>query len=249
MKRAFVNRQLITQTVFDSGALTPLGTVVHKFTSPGEHLCTLYQEDRPVGHFRLVVNEGAVNVQLDVDLATLHPTGPKPCDPEPEKRFEVRPGGRVIFFTSAGRSGYAVVIQPTPGTAQDVVFDSRTLNGGDLFILTLLRPGSYRAVNMYSDAVCTINVLYPERSEHPQRSFEFEEVTLTEKGFSPTAIEVQSTHGVAFQLNAPARIRVELEEPVERRPAPEGALTTAQEMSRRRKVTWRKPTVKSLSSD
>ena len=245
MKRAFVNRQLITQTAFDSGALTPLCTVIHKFASPGEHLCTLYQDDRPVAHFRLAVNEGASSAQVSVDLATLQPRGPKPCDPEPEKRFEVRPEGRVVFFTSAGRSGYAIVVQPAPGTDQDVVFDSRTLNGGDLFILTLLRPGSYRAVNTYSDAACTINVLYQERAEHPQRSIEFKEVTLTETGFSPTAIEVKSTHGVAFQLNVPARIRVELVEPLERRPGPEGALTAAEEVSRRRKVTWRKLTVKS----
>lgn len=249
MKRTFVNRRLIAQTVFDSGALTPLCTVVHQFTASGEHICALYQEDRPVGHFRLLVNESAVNSQVDIDLATLHPSGPKPCEPDPEKRFEVRPEGRAVFFTTAGRSGYTVVVHPPPGKARDIVFDSRTLNHGDLFILTLLRPGSYRAVNTYTDAVCTINVLYPERAEHPRRSFEFEEVTLTEKGFSRTSVEVQSTQGVAFQLNSPARIRVELEAPVERRPAPEGVLTAAEEISRRGKVTWRKPTVKSMSRD
>jgi hypothetical protein len=188
-------------------------------------------------------------LQVDVDLATLHPSGPKPCEPDPERRYEVRAGGRAVFYTTAGRSGYSVVVHPPPGKDRTIVFDSRTLNEGDLFILTLLRPGSYRALNTYSDAVCTINVLYPEPAEHPRRSFEFEEVTLTEKGFSRTSVEVQSTQGVAFQLNAPARIRVELEEPVERPPGPEGALAAAEGLSRPGKVTWRKPRVRSTSRD
>ena len=70
------------------------------------------------------------------------------------------------FAVGLGVGRYAVVIGHTPGGGSRTVLDSRgQLPAGDLFAVTLVTPGTYRATNLASQARLPITVTMPGRDE------------------------------------------------------------------------------------
>lgn len=202
--KAVINRRLFAQTNLDSGALTILGTIVHRFTESGEYQGTVLRNEQIVTTFRFIVDERCSVMQLDIDLASLN--SQQSCD------FVVNREGYVVFKVSRGAGGYAVVVRHINTECETRVFDSRELTEGDLFAATLLRPGIYRATNVNTCAQGEIVVAYPSR-EALRCPLEPVTIECTSNGFIPNRIEIQPTQGLIYRFEISSRIQIDLVEP------------------------------------
>jgi hypothetical protein len=220
-RRVLVNHHLFTQTSVDSGSLTMLGMIIHRFAEPGDYLGVV-ERGAETRSFRLRVDESSPEMQVNVDLATVggddHVHGPGcGCEgggakPGGGRVFVVNPEGYVVFHVSSGPGGYVVRVGRTehPDAA---VFDSTRLEGDDLFAVTLIRPGTYSVRNVAGQARGDIVVAYPKVGKEPHRPDEAIEVVCTEQAFRPARLKLQAAQGQLYRFRTPSRIAIDLVEP------------------------------------
>ena len=220
-RRVLVNRHLFTQTSVDSGSLTMLGMIIHRFPEPGEYLGVV-ERGAETRSFRLRVDQSSAEMQVNIDVATLgsdeHVHSPD-CDCKDKGRdaasgrtFVVSPAGYVVFHVSSGPGGYVVRVG-MPERPDAAVFDSTRLEGDDLFAVTLIRPGTYSVRNVAGDARGDIVVGYPKVGKEPHRPDEPVEVVCTENAFRPARLKLQAAQGQLYRFRTPSRIAIDLVEP------------------------------------
>jgi hypothetical protein len=217
-RKAFVNRHLFTQTSVDSGSLTMLGVVIHRFPEPGEYMGVV-EGGVETRSFRLRVDESSPAMQVNVDLATLggghrHSDDCGCTDKETgaDRTFVVNPAGYVVFHVSSGPGGYVVRVGRLE-RPEAALFDSTRLEGDDLFAVTLIRPGTYSVRNVAGGARGEIVVSYPKIGDQPHRPDEPVEIVCTEKAFRPARIRIQAAQGQLYRFRTTSRIAIELVEP------------------------------------
>jgi hypothetical protein len=217
--KGFINYHIFTQTTLDSGALTQLGAVVHKFPDPGHYVGSIVHRDQSIGQFYLSVDPDCSATQVNIDLATV---GRDSHTEEwssrlPENRLVVGSDGYGVFHVSRGAGGFGATVtelgsSPTESTG---AFDTRELKRGDLFAVTLIRPGTYRVVNLNTTVRGEIVVAYPQVGNEPFRPGDPVAVRCHDKGFEPPVIKIAAAQGHVYHIATtnPARIRVELIRP------------------------------------
>lgn len=250
------NLQVINQTRFDSGSLSGLAAVVHRFTQPGEHRVIILREEQPVHTLSLRVLPGAAQpsagpamaagpqaapaalpTQVHVDLGRAL-TSPGRLAPVPQEAPQVAAGGYALFHAPSGPGGIAVQVHAPGAKDQAPLFDSRRMQNGDIFTVTLLRPGRYSLLNAPTGAKGEIRVSYPVVGDTPYRPPEPVEVRCGAQGFQPDAIRLKPAQGLIFHIgDTSARIQIELVEP------DDGPATgiKAQPGQRRPLARWQKP--------
>lgn len=241
-----LNRTLFQQTDADSAALTMITTVVHRPRDTGEQMGTIYRGEQAVGEFALSVLEEESPLAVQIDLAGQHLSGEARtravgklpgkddcCDDQEMgtpsvPTYAVGRGGYVVFHVSGGAGGYWVQLAQARQAidavrsreeAQKLTWNSRDLQDGDLFAVTLLRPGAYRVMSQ-SGGEGAIKLGYPERGRVAYRPPEALRVTATADGVDPRGIELQPLQGLVFEIKGAPRITIRLTEP-EDRPEPE----------------------------
>jgi len=246
-----LNRTLFQQTDADSGALTMLAAVVHRPPEPGLYAGTVYRGEQAVGEFTLRALDEPGPLQVHVDLATQRlrgETGRKPrrrvddpcCDDDRDSEtgeaasFTVGRDGHAVFHVSTGAGGFAVQLagvgkrdrraegREEGGAEASDTWDSRELREGDLFAVTLLRPGTYRVANEAASAEAKIRLAYPERGKTAYRPPEPMHIAVTKTGFQPEGIDLQPLQGQVYEVQAPSRIRISLTEPDDGPQRPDG---------------------------
>jgi hypothetical protein len=207
-----INRVLLTNPALDSGAIAVRGTVFHVFREAGDHDVTILRDGRVAGQFTVAVQpEGAVP-QVNVDLAGLAADADRSGNVT--GHHGVREGGVMGFAVSLGVGRFAVVISHTAGGGSRTVLDSRgPLPAGDLFAVTLVTPGTYRATNLASRARLPITVAMPGRDE-PYSPARPTLVRAGDHGFDPAAAHILAGQSIVLLAETPARFLVE--------PAPPG---------------------------
>lgn len=217
-ERPLVNHELFTQLGADSGSLTMLAAAAHRFPEPGEYVGVVTRGKEEVGSFRIRSDESSPAMQVNVDLAGLGPEprrGEDDCDCGPEHAgspFVVNPSGYALFHVSRGAGGYRVRVGKL-GAKREAAFDSARLAGEDLFMLTLVRPGTYVMRNAIAKTRGEIVVPYPKPTKKPRREQAPVEIGCTEEAFRPAQAKVQSAQGVVWRFSAPGHIQVELVKP------------------------------------
>jgi hypothetical protein len=228
---------VFTQTSFDSGALSGLGAVVHRLTQPGEHRVTVLQGEKAIQTFplRVLANPAqppsapaphplpaAAPAEVQVDLGRALAAPGQVAPPLPEDLAVVEQG-YAVFHAPPGSSGLAVQLNAPQAGAGAPSFDSRKLQNGDIFAVTLLRPGRYSLANsLHSTGTMQgeIRVSYPVIGDKPYRPPDPLEVQVAEGGFQPNSIQLQPVQGLIFHIgNVAARIQIELIEPDDGPPA------------------------------
>jgi hypothetical protein len=234
-----LNRTLLQQTDANSADLTLLAAVVHRPGRAGDYVGTVYRRDQAVGEFTLRVLETPAPLQIQIDLATQrlrgeprrageHARDDCDCDEKSEAGaravYTLGREGFAVFHVSTGAGGYAVQL----AAAEDAErwsetrrddrdrgrhWDSRELEEGDLFAVTLLRPGTYRVVNETSGAQADIRLAYPKRGREAYRPPEPMRIAVTQNGFKPERIELQPLQGQVYEIGAPSRLTISLVEP------------------------------------
>jgi hypothetical protein len=240
---------VFTQTSFDSGALSGLGAVVHRLTQSGEHRVTVLQGEKAIQTFPLRVlampaqppagplsapaprpfpAAGPVEVHVDLGRALAAPGQVTPLLPGD---LAVVEQGYAVFHAPPGSSGLAVQLNAPQAETGAPIFDSRKLQNGDIFAVTLLRPGRYSLTNTLhstgagpapggTGAQGEIRVAYPVIGDKPYRPPDPLQVQVGEGGFQPNSIQLQPVQGLIFHVgNVAARIQIELVEPDDGPPA------------------------------
>ena len=107
-----------------------------------------------------------------------------------------------------GVGRYAVVIRHTAGGGSRTVLDSRgQLPAGDLFAVTLIIPGTYRATNLASQARLPITVARPGRDE-PYSPARPTLVRAGDHGFDPATAHILAGQSIVLLAETPARFLV-----------------------------------------
>jgi len=219
-----INRALLEQRTFDSA--TPAGTavIVHRIERLGEYDLNIAREDDVVERMRLNVGEapGPERDQArpaETASAALRPGSAVSLDlasvvlnPPEERVLAVPAGGYVAFTAPAGAVRQRVTVTPAGGEGGEE-FDSRRLGPGDIFAVTLIRPGRYTVANAASDARAEVQVTYPQVGSSPYRPPDPATVECGADGFSETSITLAPAQGLVFRIDTEARIQIELVEP------------------------------------
>ncbi len=207
---------LLEQTSFDSAAPSGTAAVVHKFEEPGEYQVVFLQDDTAIGHALLTIAADAPNKSvpdaIKFDLKKVeYPSlgGGHVAHGDP---VLLRPSGYASFTATGKQKPYAVVAE-RKDKVKNGRFDTRRLDHGDIFAVTLLRPGEYRLVNALGGKEGRITVLYPVIGDKPYRPPEPLIVELHDSGFVPNTFKLQPAQGIVFQIRCGARIKIDIERP------------------------------------
>ena len=216
-----MDRELFDQIGLDSGALTLLGNVVHQLDRPGIYRLSVQQSGGEVADAVLEVTDDADAEQITVDLAGVDDstdtkaerTG---CCDESTTRHRMRPGGYVLFHVGSGPDAYAAVLGLLGDGGPEVVFDSRSLQRGDRFVATVLRPGRYVVSNLENGSNGVLEVAYPGREAPVELRAEPIEVSVADRGVDPAEVTTKPARPVVYVIQTAARMRIELQEPYDR---------------------------------
>jgi len=226
---ALINRHLFTTRVFDSGALTVLASVIHQFSEPGLYYVTIRRGDAVVGTTRFEVSAESSATQLNVDMAAIaspsalrrgfvrsaRGASPKNCDcaghgvaasSAAATPPTVSTTGYVQFFVSQGEGGLAASVARSE--ADKVLFDTATLDSGDLFALSLLAPATFSMVNKLGSATGTITVTLSKEVARSLKATAPIYVDASKSAFAPKDIQLASGQGLVFRVTEAARIVV-----------------------------------------
>jgi hypothetical protein len=197
------NRALLSNRAIDSSALTVRGALLHVFKDPGDHDVTIHRDGRPVGRIAVDVVAGSGPSQVNLDLTSLEGAD------RLSSRHAVRAGGVVGFSADLGSGRYALVANHTSGEVSRTVLDSREgLPAGDLFAVTLVLPGAYRARNLHNQTDLEFLVHMPRQGE-PYSPAQPTLVQVGEHGFDPGAARILAGQSLVFLVRTPARLVVE----------------------------------------
>ena len=224
--RAKVDRATILQNEFDSGALTPLCTVIHRIDDPGLYQGEVLSDGRVVGRFSVQAGLREAGSQVNIDLAAVRRMQ--------REAFQVQAPGAVVFFVSRGTEGLAARLRRADARAEDFVFDSRELGENDAFTTTLLQPGTYEVEMQGRRERQRVLVRAAARAEQ-QRYVPPAPALLRQPGQQSRAIsEVGQAQTLVFQENTGTRVKVRLTQPAQE--------AQARGMEQRtRKIGWHKP--------
>ncbi|MDQ5824866.1 MAG: hypothetical protein M3441_11780 [Chloroflexota bacterium] len=216
--KAVLNRAVFTQKALDSGALTVLATLFHRFPERGNYDLFVQRRQEVIHRSNIrVVAENAPN-QINVDLASLAESGAD-RDCPPEEGYTLAVGGVMGFYASQGTGQYSVRIEEITSREKRTLLDSNeAVPEGGLFAVTLVRPGTYRVANADARGEGEIRVRLPK-----EEKFRVDQPTLVEcgrDGFKPKRLDMFAGQSVVFNCTTRCRIRVELTKPEERTEGP-----------------------------
>lgn len=218
--KARINRELFSQVNVDSGSLSMLSTIVHRFSEAGEY------EGVVTKGAGLVTRRFTIAVSGESPVAQASTTRAQPSaqpgqvhidlkDTAPD-HFVLNVGGYAVFYVSAGLGGYAVQISKLgKDNARIGVFDSRELNDSDMLSVTVIRPGTYSVTNSLGNARAELVVNYPEPGKM-QRNAAPVKVECTANQIVPDRIRVDPAQGLVFTFKTPSRIKIDLVRPEDR---------------------------------
>lgn len=223
--KAMINRFIFSQANLDSGSLTMLTSIIHRFTELGEYHATILRGADIVGRFSIVVGDrktpqasstAEVQQSINIDLKRLDLPLSKHLESEEGNCFMLRSRGYAVFHVSTGVGGYIVEIRKTGTEHGGVkVFDSLELKDEDIFTATVLRPGTYSIINVNTKAKAELVVAYPEIGKIPRQP-ETVQIECTKNALIPDKIRINPTQGLLFRFKTNSRIKIKLIKPEDR---------------------------------
>ncbi|GBD09473.1 hypothetical protein HRbin22_01727 [Candidatus Thermoflexus japonica] len=213
-KNVVLNRPVFAQRAFDSRALTVLTALFHRFPEAGDYDLKIWQDERMIHRAHVRVSAEGTPAQLHLDLAALG---------EMAESYLLAAGGVIGFYVSRGIGRYRVEIAQLTRREKVVRLDnSQVIPEGDLFAVTLVRPGIYRVLQVEGRGEGEIHVRLPGKERY--RPDQVTRVTVGKEGvMEPRVVEILAGQSVVFWCTIPASLRVEwvkameeLEPPIQR---------------------------------
>lgn len=172
-----INTYALQHNPIESAKIGVLGSVAAVLQNEGNYFGTVLRDGYEVGNFRLVVTNNHPNTQADVDMAVMAkdvvPEVKEGCCPSDEDAaaqtsgqeqvYNVAKGGYMVLHASQGQGNFQVMVDflPQGGSERVEFFNSDELRPGNIFIVTLMRPGHYQLRDHVQGRQGTINVSYP----------------------------------------------------------------------------------------
>lgn len=218
-KKVLLNRAMFSIRPYESSALTVLTTLFHHFSEAGNYELFVRRGGTVIHRAAIQVSEKGAQQQLNLDLASLRDAEQRECcDKEAGTRYTLAVNSILGFYVSQGTGAYSVALARAEHKERQALDSAAHIPAGDLFAVTLVRPGTYRAVNEEGGAEAMIRVRPASPKDY--RPDQAELVTCDAQAFKPKRVDITSGHSVVFRCEAPARLRVELVEPAESAPKP-----------------------------
>lgn len=198
--KARVNTHALQQTVVESANLAVLGMVAHPLPDEGNYQGTVYRGTAEVATFNVSVDGDFKDRQADVDLSALAPHRRRQREALKAPTYSLAPESFLLLYVSQGPGGYSVRLDKLGRGKPRRVFDTRNLRKGDLFVASLLRPGTYEMTDRSGKGKGKITVAYPVAGKKPYQPSSPETVTVTEKGFQPSKVNIGAAQGIVFNV-------------------------------------------------
>ncbi|MEN4010499.1 MAG: hypothetical protein AB1453_13440 [Chloroflexota bacterium] len=227
-KEVLLNRSLFVQRAFDSGAITVLTTLMHRFGESGDYELFVRRSRRLAARMMVRVVDSDAAYQHNLDLANLQPKQRECCREEADVLLHT--GGVLGFYTSTGSASFQVEVQRLGAKDKQVLLDNaEQVPGGDFFAVTPLQPGVYRVSDALNKAEMLLRVVMPplpgaggkpptgkEKKVRSEREYRPDQPTLVDAGkggFGRKEVSLFSGQALVFQCKQAARLRVEMQKP------------------------------------
>jgi len=219
--RLRINRELFSQVNTDSGSLSMMSSIVHRFSEPGE-----YEGIVMKGTGGLITRRFTISVTGEAPVAQVASRAQIPPVQQGQIRIDLKhtmpdhfvlnAGGYAVFYVSAGIGGYFVQVSKHGKDGSQIgVFDSRELKDVDKLSVTVIRPGTYSVTNTQTNAKAELVVNYPEPGK-TQRNAAPVRVECTSNQIVPDRIRIDPGQGLVFTFKTPSRIKIDLVKPEDR---------------------------------
>lgn len=215
VKKMVLNRAVFSKRPYDSGALTVLGTLFHRFPEAGDYELFVSRDGETVHRTQVQVVAGNAPAQANLDLASLGSLA-EGCHCEADKPLVLLAGGVVSFYASQGVSAYSVEVSKSDDKNKRKVTlldSSGFLPEGDLYAVTLVHAGVYRVTATAGKTKVEGEIRVGAPGGEKYRTERPALVQLGKEGFNSKSVQIQAGQTVVFQLNQPARIVVQLVKP------------------------------------
>lgn len=235
--KSSVNYSMLSQTSIESASLNPNGMIVHRFQQTGYYHIQIYKKKILEKIIQLKVVKESKESQLNIDLSSsLLKNYDCQCknigkDATVDKEYEIGTNTNILFYVSHGLGYYHITAIKIEQERKEI-FDSRELGSGDIFVVHILRPGTYSVINTVNKSQGQIVVSYPKVGK---TKFVAPEAISIEcnKTFSNNSITIQPMQGIVFRINENANISIKLEKPDD-----------GNNSTKKSKLRWIKPTSK-----
>ena len=213
MMKPRINREFLTQTSFDSAAPRGLACVITPLPSAGQFEISLLDEKK-------IELERVGLTVLDPDECEELPTRDVLVDFDglrrqrrsraagAELQASIAQRGGFLKIASTGREErYSVRVNSVRDKAE--VFNSENLGDGDIFAVTLVRPGDYELRNVNNNDCTRVTVAYPVVGKRPYRPPPPLVVSYDGCGFEDE-LTLKPAQGLVVKLTAGARLDLRL---------------------------------------
>jgi len=204
--RLKINRTLLTRQQYESAAISPLVSVVHKFTEAGHYKLMVLagNELNRVGIIDLEVNENAAPSQQNINLEAV---AKEKFSKANLIAFRVHPSKAVVFYASSGTQQYSVLAYKMDKGEEVRVFDSRQLQEGDFFVANPLASGVYQ-FSTSSGAKGELSIKRKVGRALPSQGVVIE---CTDKAFSPNKVESEFLQPIFFMIKTKKPVRISMQ--------------------------------------
>jgi hypothetical protein len=238
-RKIVLNREVFSRRAHEVTALRVLGTLIHRFMDAGTFELFVFGDGSLRHRAPVNVSEGGP-FQINIDMTE-----------QMAERFHISPGGALGFFASGGSGQYHVRVDQIKGKERAIVLDStKGIPAGDLYAVTLVRPGRYRVTDPVNKAEAVIYVDMPPRPE-PSKPGDVRSASRTPVRYrhdqptglvvakdeiKPREVKILAGQTVVFECSVPASIRVESSDP-----QPPLRMADKTDVPPRARYTFRKP--------
>lgn len=215
--KSSINYNILSQTNIESASLNTNGMIIHRFQDTGYHHVQIYKKKILEKIIPLKVTKESKEIQLNINLSSAsfknYDCHCKNIDKDTitDRVYEIGPNTNVLFYVSYGMGDYYITVIKNEQERKKI-FDSRELKSGDIFVVHILRPGTYSVINTVNKSQGQIVVSYPKVGK---TKFVAPEAISIEcnKTFSNNSITIQPTQGIIYRINDNSNISIKLEKP------------------------------------
>lgn len=207
-----LNRALFQCKTFDSGSLGVLSAIYHRFTDPGDYDLLVTTGGQVARRLHVHVAKDDAPEQADLDLA-VSDGGSCACG-DTQHGLRIRAGGSVCFYSGTGARTFTIEAHSRDAKGMQIVLDTgKSLDAGDAFSATLVRPGHYRVGLSHVKSALDLLVEMPDPKGKGKQQGEAEVVRVGKEGFDTNKASMQVGQTIFFVLEHPCSVRAELVKP------------------------------------